>query len=52
MAKQTGISDAAAELKEFNKEAASLVSALQDVAKAIGQNAKEAAQFTGESAKA
>ena len=52
MAKQTGISDAAAELREFNKEAASLVSALQDVAKAIGQNAKEAAKFTGESAQA
>ena len=52
MAKQTGISDAAAELKEFNKEAASLVSALQDVAKAIGQNAKEAAKITGESASA
>jgi hypothetical protein len=52
MAKQTGISDAAAELKEFNKEAASLVSALQDVAKSIGQNAKEAAKITGESASA
>ena len=52
MAKQTGISDAAAELKEFNKEAASLVSALQDVAKSIGQNAKEAAKVTGESASA
>ena len=52
MAKQTGISDAAAELREFNKEAASLVSALQDVAKAIGQNAKEAAKITGESAEA
>ena len=52
MAKQTGISDAAAELKEFNKEAASLVSALLDVAKSIGQNAKEAAKITGESASA
>jgi len=52
MAKQTGISDAAAELREFNKEAASLVSALQDVAQAIGKNAKEAAKVTGESASA
>jgi hypothetical protein len=52
MAKQTGISSAAAELREFNKEAASLVSALQDVAQAIGKNAKEAAKVTGESAAA
>jgi DNA repair exonuclease SbcCD ATPase subunit len=52
MAKQTEISSAAAELREFNKEAASLVSALQDVAQAIGKNAKEAAKVTGESATA
>jgi hypothetical protein len=52
MAKKTGISDAAAEMKEFNKESASLVVVLQDLAKALKDNAKAAAEFTGESVEA
>ena len=52
MAKKTGISDAAAEIKEFNKESASLVVVLQDLAKALKDNAKAAAEFTGESVEA
>jgi hypothetical protein len=52
MAKKTGISDAAAEMKEFNKESASLVVVLQDLAKALKENAKAASEFTGESVEA
>ena len=49
MAKQTNIAD---ELKEFNKEATSLASALQDVTKALKENAQTASRFTGETAEA
>ena len=49
MAKQTSIAD---ELKEFNKEATSLASALQDVTKALKENAQTASRFTGETAEA
>lgn len=52
MAKKTGISDAATEMKEFNKESASLVVVLQDLAKALKENAKAASEFTGESVEA
>lgn len=52
MAKKTGISDAAQEMKEFNKESASLVVVLQDLAKALKDNAKAASEFTGESVEA
>jgi len=49
MAKKTNIAD---ELKEFNKEATSLVSALQDVTKTLIENAQTASRFTGETAEA
>ena len=49
MAKQTSIAD---ELKEFNKVATSLASALQDVTKALKENAQTASRFTGETAEA
>ena len=49
MAKKTNIAD---ELKGFNKEATSLVSALQDVTKALIENAQTASRFTGETAEA
>jgi len=49
MAKQTNIAD---ELKEFNKEATSLVSALQDLTKSLKENAQTASRFTGETAEA
>lgn len=49
MAKQTSIAN---ELKEFNKEATSLASALQDVTKALKENAQTASRFTGETAEA
>ena len=52
MAKKTSILDAAAEMKEFNKESASLVVVLQDLAKALKENAKAASEFTGESVEA
>jgi len=49
MAKQNSIAN---ELKEFNKEATSLASALQDVTKALKENAQTASRFTGETAEA
>ena len=52
MAKKTGISNAAAEMKEFNKESASLVVVLKDLAKALKDNAEAASKFTGESVEA
>lgn len=49
MAKKSQITDSTQEMKDFNKEAASLVSVLQDLATALSKNAKEASKFTEES---
>lgn len=45
------IKNTAQELKEFNKASAELVEVLNDLAKVLGDNAKEASKFTGDSAK-
>jgi hypothetical protein len=50
MAKKT-ITSSTQELQEFNKASAELVSVLNDLAKALGDNAKAAERFTGDSAK-
>lgn len=50
MAKKT-ITSTTEELQEFNKASAELVSVLNDLAKALGDNAKAAERFTGDSAK-
>ena len=52
MAKKSPITDSTQEMKDFNKEAASLVTVLQDLATALNRNAKEAAKFTQESVSA
>jgi len=49
MAKKSQITDSTQEMRDFNKEAASLVTVLQDLATALNQNAKQAAKFTEES---
>ena len=49
MAKKSQITDSTQEMRDFNKEAASLVTVLQDLATALNKNAKEAAKFTKES---
>lgn len=49
MAKQ--IKNTTQDLQEFNKASAELVSVLNDLAKALGDNAKAAERFTGDSAK-
>lgn len=50
MAKKQDTSSAVTELQEFNKESTALVVTLQDLAKALRENAGAAAKFTGESA--
>jgi uncharacterized coiled-coil protein SlyX len=52
MAKKSPITDSTQEMKDFNKEAASLVTVLQDLATALNKNAKQAAKFTQESVSA
>lgn len=52
MAKKSPLSQANDEMKQFSKESTSLVVVLQDLAKALKSNAKEAAKFTGESVEA
>ena len=52
MAKKSPVTDSTQEMKDFNKEAASLVTVLQDLATALNQNAKQAAKFTQESVSA
>ena len=49
MAKKSQITDSTQEMRDFNKEAASLVTVLQDLATALNQNAKQASKFTEES---
>lgn len=50
MAKKT-ITSTTQDLQDFNKASAELVSVLNDLAKALGDNAKAAERFTGDSAK-
>ena len=52
MADNTDITNAAQDLESFNKESTTLVVTLQDLAKVLRENAKAAAEFTGESASA
>jgi hypothetical protein len=52
MAKKSPITDSTQEMKDFNKEAASLVTVLQDLATALNKNAKQASKFTQESVSA
>lgn len=50
MAKKT-ITSTTQDLQEFNKASTELVAVLNDLAKVLGDNAKEAERFTGDSAK-
>ena len=50
MAKQQDISNATKEMQDFNKESTTLVVTLQDLAKALKENASAASRFTGDSA--
>ena len=50
MAKQQNISNATKEMQDFNKESTTLVVTLQDLAKALKENASAASRFTGDSA--
>jgi hypothetical protein len=49
MAKKSDLREFTEEIKNFNKESASLVVMLQDLAKAMKENAKAASEFTGDS---
>ena len=50
MAKQQNISNATKEMQDFNKQSTTLVVTLQDLAKALKENASAASRFTGDSA--
>lgn len=52
MAQNQNIPASTNEMKNFNKEAASITVTLKDLAKAINDNAKAASKFTGDSAAA
>lgn len=52
MSDNNNIPASASEMKNFNREAAGITVTLKDLAKAIGENAKAASKFTGDSAAA